>query len=69
MAETYRLAVDECERLIGHCWDTGTGVLGLSAMAREENYEETSKQCTCCGLREVRKVVTTYRLVAPEGRA
>ncbi len=59
----YKLLVDDCEKLIGHCWDKGINLaVGLT---REENFEETSKWCTHCGLREIRKVVTTYRLEKP----
>ncbi len=66
MSGTYKLSVDECEKLIGHCWDLSVGSLNLAlGMNREENREETSKQCSHCGLREVRKVVTTYRLAKP----
>ncbi len=69
MAEEYKLSVDECEKLIGHCWDSSVGALNrVLGLDQAENREETSKQCSHCGLREVRKVVTTYRLAAPERR-
>ncbi len=69
MSETYKLSVDECEKLIGHCWDLGIGTLNRAlGLNQAENREETSKHCPHCGLREVRKVVTTYRLAAPERR-
>ena len=62
----YKLSVDECEKLIGHCWD---GILGFGfstiGSERSENFEETKKRCPHCGLRELRKVVTTYRFERP----
>ncbi len=66
MEETYRLSVDECEKLIGHCWDHGINAFNLSfSDPRLENYEETAKLCPHCGLRKMRKVVTTYREERP----
>ena len=63
----YKLEVEECEKLIGHCWDTGLGVfaIGTAMQAPDENREETAKQCPHCGLRELRKIVTTYRFEKP----
>ena len=66
MPKTYKLSVDECEKLIGHCWDTSASVSGFSVtLPPAENREETSKQCAHCGLREIRKVHTTYRFEKP----
>ena len=65
MNEAYRLSVDECEKLIGHCWDGGTPTFAVLAANRSENYEETAKQCPHCGLRQVRKVETSYHFENP----
>lgn len=69
MEEEYRLSVEDCEKLIGHCWDHGVNALGLVELhGRTENYEETAKLCPHCGLRQVRKVETTYHFETPTRR-
>ena len=62
MTEKYKLSVDECEKLIGHCWNTSVSVFPVQS----GDYEETAKRCPHCGLREIRKVVTTYRFEGPQ---
>ena len=67
MLDKYKLSVDECEKLIGHCWDSDTGRLNFAlGLSQAENRDETSKQCAHCGLREIRTVVTTYRFEKPD---
>ena len=66
--DEYKLSVEDCEKLIGHCWDSGINALGIVGPAmfnRPESYEEIAKQCPHCGLRKVRKVETTYREERP----
>ena len=58
---SYKLSVEECDKLLGHCWGSGINTFTMTAKSNQDDYEEAVNRCPHCGLRKMRRVVTTYR--------